>query len=293
MSDIKATIGTDPEFFLTNDKGAVISAIPHVPGGKYEPHILPISKSGLQTDNVAVEFATEPFDNVDAFINNLKETFKEIKALLPEGHGLAVLPSTIFPDSELQHEQAKEFGCSPDFDVWKMEQNEPPTPENQNLRSCGGHIHVGHEALEELGGKTMFVKLMDCFHGMVATVLDSSEDAIERRKLYGKAGCHRPTSYGIEYRVLSNYWLKHPKLVKLQYSLVEDALAILGIKGERLIKTIGQDNIIKTINTGNKREAESIINSYIMYHMSQDSRRLYHECKELDQTAVLAGEWEV
>ena len=39
--------------------------------------------------------------------------------------------------------------------------------------------------------------------GLPAVRRDSQD---KRRKLYGQAGRFRPTSYGIEYRTLSNYW---------------------------------------------------------------------------------------
>lgn len=292
MNDIiKATFGTDPEFFLTKD-GKPVSAIELIPGTKYDPHTLP-SGGGLQTDNVALEFASVAHADVNDLVDHIRDTFKEIKEVMPEGHEIAVLPSIVFPEEELQHEQAKEFGCSPDFNVWKMEQNEAPVPEDLSLRSCGGHIHVGHEALETLEGKMLFVKLMDVFHGLTSTVLDCSESSIVRRKLYGKAGCHRPTSYGIEYRVLSNYWLKNPMLVRLQHSLVMDALKILNDTGHGLIDAIGEDTIVKTINEGNEDEAQSIINSYVLFHMSLASRKLFWECKRLEASTELSPEWRI
>lgn len=290
----RPTIGCDPEFFLVNPKGSIISAIGHIPGTKDNPHLLD-TQAGLQTDNVAVEFASGVVKNVDDLITHIRGTFKEITNLLPEGHTLAVTPSTIFSDAELEDPQAKEFGCSPDFDVWSMTQNNPPTPVDPNLRSCGGHLHVGHNSLQEFSGKTMMVKLMDCFHGLVSTVLDCSKEATVRRELYGKAGCHRPTAYGIEYRVLSNYWLKHPLLVRLQYSLTEDCLNLLeNGGGKELVEAIGPDNIQKTINTGDKTEALSLINTFIMYHLSTQSKNLMNSCTTIGGESIeLSKAWGV
>lgn len=279
---VKATIGTDPEFFLTDQKGSIISAIGIVPGSKDEVHPLD-SKAGLQTDNVAVEFASVALDNIDSFITHIRETFKEIKNILPEGHSLAVTSSAVFPEAELEHPQAQEFGCSPDFNAWSMTMNEPPTPDDECLRSCGGHIHVGHPSLKTITCKVTMVKLMDCLHGLVSTCLDSSKEAVTRRELYGKAGCHRPTEYGVEYRVLSNYWLKHPILVRLQHSLTEDCLNVLENEGAAdLITTVGGDNIQKAINTGNETMARGLINSHIMQHLSTQSKNLMNECSTLD-----------
>jgi len=287
----KATVGCDPEFFLCNSKGSIISAIGHVPGSKEEPHYLN-SQAGLQTDNVAVEFASGVVEDVDDLVTHIRATFKQITELLPEGHTLAVLPSTVFPEQELEHPQAREFGCSPDYNVWSMTQNEPPKPDDENLRSCGGHLHVGHPSLKEFSGKTMMVKVMDCLHGLVSTVLDNSPEAVVRRQLYGKAGCHRPTSYGIEYRVLSNYWLKHPLLVRLQYSLVEDCLNILENGGGKdLIASMGSKNIQEVINKGDDKEARSLVNTFIMHHLSTQSKNLLNNCTALGDEDQLNKAW--
>lgn len=290
----KPTIGCDPEFFLSNSKGSIISAIGYIPGSKDKPHLLK-TQAGLQTDNVAVEFASGVVEDVDALVTHIRETFKEINELLPEGHTLAVASSATFPNSELEDDQAKEFGCSPDYDVWTMTQNNPPMPEDENLRSCGGHLHVGHPSLQDFKGKTLMVKLMDCFHGFVATVLDNSKDALKRRELYGKAGCHRPTAYGIEYRTLSNYWFKHPILVRLQHSLTEDCLNLLENEGGYdLIETIGAENIQATINKGSQSEAITLINSHIKQHLSTQTKNLLNECATLDMdTTKLSKAWEV
>lgn len=285
MIKMRATIGTDPEFFLRNrESGRLVSAIPHIKGTKSTPDPLP-GGGNVQRDNVAVEFATDPAINGEDFVAKIGQAFKDVYDKLPPGHDLEVLPSATFDTDQLQHPEACEFGCSPDFNAWKMEMNDPPEPHNDNFRSCGGHIHTGHvegdgnEFLLEIPGKARMVKMQDTFHGVISTVLDRSSAAIERRQLYGKAGCHRPTDYGVEYRTLSNYWMKSPFLVMLIDSLTQDCLRLIREqRDDALINNIGEDEIQNIINEGKIEDAEKVLEVHLRAHLSTDSKHYLDEC---------------
>lgn len=69
------------------------------------------------------------------------------------------------------------------------------------------HIHLGYEK-PNIGFSTTLVKYMDAFLGVPSVIYDTD---VRRRKYYGNAGSFRLTSYGVEYRVLSGYWLKSEK----------------------------------------------------------------------------------
>ena len=204
----------------------------------------------------------------------------------------------MFDDDQLDNEEAKRFGCSPDYNAWTLQTNPVPSHENPNFRSCGGHIHCGHvegdgnEFLLDPYGKVEMVRMMDTFHGVLSTILDSSVDAIERRKLYGKAGCHRPTDYGLEYRVLSNFWMKSPQLVMLMDSLTQDCLRLIreGKSGE-IIEKIGDEKIQDTINCGNIEEAKSIFENHLKSEMSEDSLYYFEECSGKAHQFELHKEW--
>lgn len=281
---VRSTIGCDPEFFMVNEKGELISAIGKIPGSKFEPYMLD-SGAGLQTDNVAIEFASAVATDGPSLVKNIRETMAEISKLMPAGTDIAAIPSADFPEAELQDEEAKAFGCSPDYDAWSLKQNEMPEDINPNFRSCGGHLHVGHvegdgnEFLIDFDGRVTMVKMMDCFHGVISTMLDNSPEAVKRRKLYGAAGCHRPTDYGLEYRVLSNYWMQSPQLVMLQDALIQDCLQLIREnKAEALIEAIGGDHVVATINGGNVGDAEAIVKNHLLPNMSDDSRGYFEEC---------------
>lgn len=264
----RVTIGTDPEFFMKNNKtGKLVSAIPYIKGDKFNPLALP-SGGNIQSDNVAVEFATIPANSPEDFVEKLRCTFRDTLSCLPADHSLSVSPSARFPEEELQDEKAKQFGCMPDYCAWELCENNTPKHPDETFRSCGGHIHVGcidengdslhkdSEFLLDDMGKVWMVRGMDVFHGVISTILDNSEAAIERRVLYGKAGCHRPTMYGVEYRALSNWWTKHPMSSMLMASLTEDVVTVIANDGlEAIIEKIGNKSICDYIITATEEDA--------------------------------------
>lgn len=303
----KITIGTDPEFFMKNEKtGNLVSAIPYIKGDKENP--VPLAHGGnIQSDNVAIEFATKPMKSADDFVAHMKETFKDTLAVLPNGFNLEVAPSAIFPALELAHPKAKEFGCSPDYCAWDLMVNEPPAHPDERFRSCGGHVHVGcidedgnptHEDAQFLMdgmGKVNMVRGMDLFLGVISTILDNSKEAIERRTLYGKAGCHRPTDYGVEYRTLSNWWTKTPYSTMLITYLTEDVVeVIINNKLDELIESVGESTIRDTINNGDVTTAKRILEDVLMAHLSEDSKFYLEECtNKLEKSGNIAVEWGV
>ena len=58
----------------------------------------------------------------------------------------------------------------------------------------------------------MFViYMLDLFLAVPAIFMDTDKTSKERRTMYGFAGSHRETDYGLEYRPLSAFWLGSPK----------------------------------------------------------------------------------
>ena len=284
MARSKFTIGCDPEFFLKRkDSGKLVSAIPFVSGTKDCP--MPLPRGGnIQRDNVAVEFATDPAASREAFVAAVEATLTEVVKVLPADTELVALPSAKFDTSELQHPEAMRFGCDPDYDAWEMKVNDPPCALDASFRSCGAHIHVGTTGndenvfLLEPMGKVDAVKAMDAIHGVISTVLDHSQEAIDRRQLYGKPGSHRPKDYGVEYRALSNFWLRSPVTVMLMYELTQDALSIVRdgmLTG--LLDNMGENEIRRVINQGDAESAMKMIEVHLLPILSDDSRFYLNE----------------
>lgn len=279
------TIGCDPEFFLRErESGKLISAIPFVKGTKEQP--MPLPKGGnIQRDNVAVEVATDPASTLEQFIANIQNTLSEAVKVLPKNTEIVALPSACFDEDQLEDPEAQKFGCDPDYNAWTMYENEKPCATDATFRSCGAHIHVGsngedeNKFLLEIEGKILMIKVMDCLHGVISTVLDSGKEAIDRRQLYGKPGAHRiKWEYGVEYRVLSNYWLKSPVTVMLMYSLTQDALRLIREdKATELIGMMGENEVQNTIMSGNVESAMKMIEVHLFPVMSEESKFHFNE----------------
>lgn len=285
MAKSRFTIGCDPEFFLKERaSGKLISAIPFVKGTKEQPMPLPAG-GNIQRDNVAVEFATDPADSGESFVNNIRNTLTEVVKVLPGDAELAAIPSACFDADQLDHPEALRFGCDPDYDAWNLMENDPPCALDNTFRSCGAHIHVGTDGKDEntflldMQGKIDMVRAMDCIHGVISTVLDSNEAAIARRQLYGKPGAHRPKmDYGVEYRVLSNYWLKSPVTVMMMYSLTSDALDIVR-EGRlaALVDAMGENEVQRVIREGDAEAATKMIENHLLPILSEDSVFYFNE----------------
>lgn len=293
------SIGTDPEFFVKEtESGQLVSAIPHIPGTKEEPSPLP-GGGVIQSDNVALEVATDPANSRDSFIAGIERILKDAVDKLPGGMEIVALASASFNPKELEDPAAQKFGCDPDYDAWEVTMNETPeSAADSTFRSCGGHIHVGTNGeddntfLLDFEGKIDMVKAMDCIHGLISTILDSSEAAVDRRKLYGKVGAHRPKAYGVEYRVLSNFWLKSPTTVSLMYSLTQDALKVVRDgKTDDLIDAIGEDQVKSIIMNGDIPAAKKAVNDHIIKVLSEESLDYLEQSTEKLKTADLYQEW--
>lgn len=296
----RSTIGTDPEFFIKSKTGKFLNAETMFPGTKEEPFPMKCG-AGLQTDNVAVEFASPVGKDGTDLVNKLRDTFSELFLMLPKDTVLDLSPAALFDNDQLQTPQAQLFGCSPSYCAWDLVENERPNATISNLRSAGAHIHIGkcdgdgNDFLLDPWGKINVVRMCDAFHGIISVVLDNSKESVMRKELYGKAGEHRPKEYGVEYRTLSPFWMKSPNLVMLIDSLTQDALRMVREeKYETLITALGGSETIRTIiNTGNIVAAKEAIDTVLVNYMSEDSKYFLKECIESITKYDFKKEWQL
>lgn len=212
------TFGSDPEFLLFDGENPK-SAIDVIKSGTLNR--INIGEHQYYYDNVLAECAVAPSDSKEKTISNFRECIAGF-AKLVDPYKIKIQASVVFPDNELLHKDARKVGCSAEYCAYKMDMVPPQTAaiKKGNLRSCGGHIHLGSEFLKQDGPETiLFVYMMDLFLAIPSLWLDKDPTSPARRSLYGQAGRYRPKDYGVEYRSLGNFWLKSPRLVSLIYDL--------------------------------------------------------------------------
>lgn len=205
------TFGCDPELFIRDKDGKFISAEGLIPGTKAEPY--KVDGGAVQVDGMAAEFNIDPSSSFDEFDNNISKVLSQLHKMLPKGASLVALPAVVFDEDvwEASPEIAKILGCSPDFNAWTGDMNPPPhDPENPRLRTASGHLHIGWTEdaplsdIDHINNCQDLVKQLDWYLGGWSL---RYEDDNRRRRLYGRAGACRIKPYGVEYRVLSNFWV--------------------------------------------------------------------------------------
>ena len=196
------TFGCDPELFIMNAEGEYISAEGIIPGTKAEPYKVP--GGAVQRDGMAAEFNIDPVTTFDEFDHNITLVLKSLVKFLPKGCRLMPMPAVTFSEKvwEAASDEAKELGCSPDYNAWTGEVNPPPNaPDNPRLRTASGHLHIGWTEdasmsdIEHVTNCQDLVKQLDWYLGAWSTRHDNCP---QRRKLYGKAGDLRYKPYGVE-----------------------------------------------------------------------------------------------
>jgi hypothetical protein len=254
------TIGTDPEFFIQNNDGKLISSIGIIEGTKDIPNKLKFLGVGfaIQKDNVLGEFNVPYAYSAKEITNNISIMKAYISGLL-ESQSLhpVYAASGVYDEDQLTSDEAKEFGCSPDYNAWTNSVNQKPEGATTTLRSCGVHVHLGYDNKTAKRSRDL-IKAMDVFAGIPSIIIDTDT---KRRSLYGKAGCFRHTIFGAEYRVLSGFFLSNPKITEYIFGQAFEAINYLNEFGIEEINN-DKDWIIETINSGNVDEAKKIVTKY-------------------------------
>lgn len=247
-------LGCDPEAFLKNKAGEFVGAYGVFPGTKTEPY--PVKKGKVQVDGMAGEFNTDPAANNTQWITSIETVLKWMQAIAKQkGLTLEICSTAHFSEEVMKNApaEAKELGCNPDFNAYTEDQN--PRPEQHpTMRTAAGHIHVGWCAERDPNDPQHFqsccilTRQLDFFLGVPSIILD--QEGVERRQMYGAAGAFRPKPYGVEYRSLSNFWIKDTKLMKWVFTNTNNAFDLLAKKGKRLYDEYG--NVAQTIINENK-----------------------------------------
>lgn len=254
------TIGADPELFIINEKtGKVVSSIGLIPGEKGNPYRADDMPEGfgLEIDNILAEFNIPPVTDEISFINNIQYMKDYIDNFVKQKNpelGIKCIASMNVDDDQLQSDEAREFGCCPDYNVYTESENPRPKGDRTNTRSAGFHIHLGYNN-PTIDQSLRLIKYMDMYLGIPSVIEDPDT---KRRSLYGKAGAFRLTSYGLEYRVLSSAMMKDTDSLKKVWKGIERTISAFNNGKD----TISREYVISAINNSDIDLANKLIKQY-------------------------------
>lgn len=204
-------MGADPELFIRQKStGHIVDSSTVVPlEGKLTGMGGKVTRDGVQ-----VEFHPSPGQCMTTFSMSMKGCFKTILDLCGTDFQPDFTQTVELSEEEMEAlpPSSKQLGCQPSLNIY----GDRPLNVTPNCarRSAGGHIHIGWT--EAYGGqrgplyqrRQDIVPLLDVLLGVPCVLIDRDEKAHLRREIYGRAGEFRLPSHGLEYRTLSNFWLR-------------------------------------------------------------------------------------
>lgn len=252
-------LGSDPEFFVQKDGKVVSSEVVGRIDNTYDTFDLVRDGIPLELQPDKHNCRQVSFRNIALGMLHTVKTLKKKGLKLDLRTGVTI-EKDIF--RKIKSED-KRFGCSPTKGLYKDKNR--VTGLRTRFRAAGGHIHytVKLDSLEE---EQNLVKLWDLMVALPFVVLDKDPANIERRKNYGRAGEYRRKDYGIEYRVLSNLWLRHYILWSFATAQMRNAEYILKKEPQlrdKILKEVPWKDVRKAINNNDKDLALYLINRHI------------------------------
>lgn len=252
----KVSIGADIEVFLQNkETKEITSAEGIIKGTKEMPFLFKEGDPFFATslDNVMAEFCIPPASNKQEFYNYIQEAIKYIQNTVADKNlTVKISPAERIAEKYLQTENALLFGCEPDMNAWLFGMPNPKPSAITNLRSCGGHIHIGYENPNDFLSMEI-VRAMDIHIGLPSVIMEPDN---ERKTLYGKAGAFRWKAYGAEYRTVSNYYISSPQLINWAYENTHQAIDFVNRSVE--INEKEAEAVQLAINTADKQLASTL-----------------------------------
>lgn len=286
------SLGTDPEIFVEHGDGSIFPAweflcneaeaqtradnwmITPLPGldlsgafyGVADNNLCP--KGGrIKTywDGVQAEFAPWAKNCVETLHSGTREGLRVIlnaartkdKDARLTLRNTIELPETLLKTAANEHIQ---FRCSSSFNLYDDPGDGIPNAREYKWRASGGHVHFGFTRGFTAPTIKQIVRGLDGILGVVGVGLAAGIDNPERRRTYGRAGEFRLPAHGIEYRVLSNFWLCHPAIAHLVFDLGRSVVRYAHSGLYNIGWLTSEDETRAVINNCNVRGAQAIVN---------------------------------
>lgn len=269
-------LGADPELFLRDEKGAIVPSDVLIPED---------GLGGVVRDGVQAELHPGAFVCRASMGNQLKLIITGL-ADRARTKGLRLDFSQVIEIPKAQFDKlpmtSKLLGCMPSLNAYKV----APIRVNPNTyrkRSAAGHIHLGLSPLILENGKdVLLVKLLDAILGNTCVMIDRDPQAAVRRRNYGRAGEYRRPKHGLEYRTLSNFWLRDYKLFSFVTAVARLAVNLVGPQNKelanKLLESVDQKKVVKAINQNDlelAKENWQIVRQFILDHSNAYSSGIY------------------
>ncbi len=259
FEDIK--IGSDVEYFVKDiTTGEIVSAEGLVEGTKDEPYKFKGPESWFATslDNVTYEGNIPPAESAEEFLAYMQELRNYMDNHLPATIKTLAQGSATLDHKYLQTDNARTFGCASSNNVWTEKIEHVKLKKGLASRGAGYHLHFGYKK-PDYDKNIILIKGMDAFLGVPSVIIDQDQ---ERRKVgYGKAGNHRHSPWGCEYRTLSSFMASSDELIKWSYNQALNAINFLNEGGLVKIADRG-DEIQSIINGGDVKAAEAFVKEF-------------------------------
>lgn len=283
--DARIIFGTDPEIFLTAN-GKVVGSERVIPPEGVVHHKVPGNyqqggPSGAVRDGIQVELVVPPTHCRAWLASEICVAFQRLAKKL-EGTPFQVSFAQVVDvdKSELEalSKDSRTLGCQPSQNWYEPDAKIGVDPETYTKRSAGGHIHLGLPP-HIIAERTKLPPLLDILVGNTSVLIDRDPGAAERRQVYGRAGEFRTPRHGLEYRTLSNFWLRSKELVSLVFGLSRLAVWVLDtsldpINGwpadHELLATVKKSDIVNAINKNDldlARKNFEGVSKFIAEHM--------------------------
>jgi hypothetical protein len=278
-------LGGDPEVFVKDKLTGKITPSCGKVGGKkglgipFGPKRTHIHPKMLE-DNVTVEINFDPVIDYTQWMDWMAHIWNELQVTLFKKN-LEPIPTSVhkFDPADLNMEGAYVFGCDPDFDAYDVTDSKRilDTSKLGTVRMCGGHLHLGYNNPYQIHPSAVAI-LCDMFLGLPSITYDTQGD---RRRSYGLAGLYRPKPYGLEYRTMSNWWIR-PENLNASTHMAREAFYIMNYVDTNLdglailFDKVPLADVKVAIDTENKKVARDV-----WYHargVAQEQGLLLGQC---------------
>lgn len=261
------SFGCDPEFFFTV-QGKTIGAEKIIPkkGIKYKAKTTHNTEGGYTAKGTESKII---IDGVQAELNprantcranlgnEISQCFRELYKKMQKNKSVKADFSQMIEITQEEMDSldasSKQFGCMPSYNTYGENKIKVKDASKYLKRSAGGHLHIGFvdtDTEKLLNTRTdEVVKVLDIILGNTCVLIDRDKGNIERRKNYGRAGEYRKPKHGLEYRTLSNFWLKSYQLMSFVTGMARLAVCIVASDlTNEITSKVNEKDIQKAIN---------------------------------------------